>query len=123
MAADPAAALSLQPGSPQVTEIIALLPAHNEVESIRRAVENLFAQTVPPARIIAVADNCTDDTAAIARDAGAEVGSAARRSDRAGSDEQCQESAGREGQPDLSRHGQPRCACWRVCHIDCRRET
>ena len=34
-------------------------------------------------------------------DAGAEVGSATRRRDRAGSDEQCQESAGRENQSEL----------------------
>lgn len=64
---------SVRPGARPVVEIIALLPAHNEAAGIRRAVENLKSQTVPPARIIAVVDNCTDDTAAIALDAGAEV--------------------------------------------------
>lgn len=56
-----------------MTEIIALLPAHNEAASIAQAVESLRAQTVPPSRIVAVVDNCTDDTAAIALAAGAEV--------------------------------------------------
>lgn len=73
LGADPGTTRSIPPDPPQVTEIIALLPAHNEAAGIRQAVENLLAQTIPPARIIAVVDNCTDDTAAIALDAGAEI--------------------------------------------------
>jgi poly-beta-1,6-N-acetyl-D-glucosamine synthase len=73
IAAVPQATPSVQPHPRQVTEIIALLPAHNEAAGIRQAVQNLLAQTLPPARIIAVVDNCTDDTAAVAREAGAEV--------------------------------------------------
>jgi biofilm PGA synthesis N-glycosyltransferase PgaC len=56
-----------------VNEVVALLPAHNEAASIRRAVGSLKTQTVPPSRIIVVVDNCTDETAAEAYGAGAEV--------------------------------------------------
>lgn len=51
--------------------IAALLPAHNEAATIGAAITELRAQGI--ARIIAVCDGCTDDTAEVARDAGAEV--------------------------------------------------
>lgn len=56
-----------------MTGVVALLPAHNEAASIRQAVGSLKTQTVPPSRIIVVVDNCTDETAAEAYGAGAEV--------------------------------------------------
>ncbi|WP_278255311.1 glycosyltransferase [Nocardioides convexus] len=50
-----------------------LVPAHNEEAAIRGTLESLLAQSHPPERIIVVADNCTDDTPAIARSMGVEV--------------------------------------------------
>lgn len=53
--------------------LLALVPAHNEAGGIGATLRSLAAQTRPPDRIVVVADNCTDDTAAIARAHGAEV--------------------------------------------------
>lgn len=53
--------------------MIALLPAHDEANSIAAAVSGLREQSVPPERIIVICDNCTDDTADQASRAGAEV--------------------------------------------------
>ncbi len=50
-----------------------LVPAHNEATGIRATLESLLAQSHPPDRVIVVADNCTDDTADIAREVGVEV--------------------------------------------------
>jgi cellulose synthase/poly-beta-1,6-N-acetylglucosamine synthase-like glycosyltransferase len=50
-----------------------LVPAHNESAGIRATLESLARQTRPADRLVVVADNCTDDTASIAVDAGAEV--------------------------------------------------
>ncbi len=50
-----------------------LVPAHNEQASIGATLDSLLQQTQPPERIIVVADNCTDDTASVARALGAEV--------------------------------------------------
>ncbi|MCC3770030.1 glycosyltransferase family 2 protein [Streptomyces sp. UNOC14_S4] len=58
------------PGRPR---IVALIPAHNEAERIAAAIAALHRQELPPHRIVVVADNCTDDTAAIARANGATV--------------------------------------------------
>ncbi|GCD90632.1 hypothetical protein NLS1_26380 [Nocardioides sp. LS1] len=54
------------------------MPAHNEAAGIRAAVQSLARQTVPPERVVVVADNCTDDTAVRARAAGARVFSSTR---------------------------------------------
>lgn len=54
-------------------DLVALLPAHNEEDNIAAALRSLWAQASPPDRIVVVADNCTDRTADIARDEGAEV--------------------------------------------------
>lgn len=62
------------PSSPAVApRILALIPAHNEADRIGAALAALQAQTRPPERIVVVADNCTDATADVARQAGAEV--------------------------------------------------
>lgn len=53
--------------------ITVLVPAHNEQASIGATLVSLFEQHRPPERVIVVADNCTDDTARIARRHGAEV--------------------------------------------------
>jgi biofilm PGA synthesis N-glycosyltransferase PgaC len=53
--------------------ITVLVPAHNESEQILATLEGLRDQTLPPTRTIVVADNCSDDTVALALAAGAEV--------------------------------------------------
>ena len=55
------------------TCVLALIPAHNEAASIVATIRSLQAQTVQLASIVVVADNCTDNTARLARAAGAEV--------------------------------------------------
>ncbi len=55
------------------TRIVALIAAHNEQEQIADTLASLAAQTLPPDRIIVMADNCTDATVEIARACGAEV--------------------------------------------------
>lgn len=50
-----------------------LIPAHNEATTIAQTIRSLRAQTLPPASIIVVCDNCADDTAAIARREGVRV--------------------------------------------------
>lgn len=49
-----------------------LMPAHNEAAVIAHSVEAL-RKAAPMAHILVVADNCSDDTARLAEDAGAEV--------------------------------------------------
>lgn len=53
--------------------VTVLIPAHDEAASIGSTLDSLRAQVPPPDRIIVVADNCTDDTAAIAEARGVEV--------------------------------------------------
>src|ERR1700760_1882154 len=50
-----------------------LIPAHNEGVGILPTIEDVQAQLGPNDRILVVADNCTDDTAAVVRATGAEV--------------------------------------------------
>ncbi len=50
-----------------------LVPAHNESTTIIPTLEDIKAQLRPGDRLLVVADNCDDDTAAVARRAGAEV--------------------------------------------------
>lgn len=50
-----------------------LIPAHNEAAGIADTIAGLRRVAPPHGRIIVVADNCTDQTAARAREAGAEV--------------------------------------------------
>ncbi|MGH3204010.1 MAG: glycosyltransferase family 2 protein [Streptosporangiaceae bacterium] len=58
---------------PSRNKIVALLPAHNEAESIATTLRALAAQTRVPDLIIVICDNCSDDTAEIAREHGATV--------------------------------------------------
>lgn len=52
---------------------MALIPAHNEADRIGAAIAALRQQTHPPDAIVVVADNCQDETARLAADAGALV--------------------------------------------------
>lgn len=53
--------------------ITVLVPAHNESESIRNTLVSINTQLVRNDRLLVVADNCTDNTASIAIEHGAEV--------------------------------------------------
>lgn len=53
--------------------VTVLIPAHNEELRIGRTLEALRNQTTPAGRVVVVADNCTDGTVRIAREAGVEV--------------------------------------------------
>jgi cellulose synthase/poly-beta-1,6-N-acetylglucosamine synthase-like glycosyltransferase len=59
----------LDPG----THYAVLMPAHNEAATILRAAPYLAAIEHPGRRILVVADNCTDDTANLARATGVAV--------------------------------------------------
>ena len=54
-------------------KVTAVIPCHNEQELLPLALESLLYQTRPPDRIVVVIDNCTDDTAGVARSFGVEV--------------------------------------------------
>jgi poly-beta-1,6-N-acetyl-D-glucosamine synthase len=49
------------------TRIVAIVPAHNEEASIAASIRALLAQTRLPDEIVIACDNCTDQTAEIAR--------------------------------------------------------
>jgi poly-beta-1,6-N-acetyl-D-glucosamine synthase len=65
--------LRTETGGAVRSRTVALLPAHNEEASLRATVTSLQHQTTRPDRIVVVADNCTDGTAAMARSLGCEV--------------------------------------------------
>lgn len=50
-----------------------LIPAHNEGSGVLPTIRDIQAQLGPNDSILVVADNCTDETAVIARNAGVEV--------------------------------------------------
>jgi cellulose synthase/poly-beta-1,6-N-acetylglucosamine synthase-like glycosyltransferase len=53
--------------------VTVLIPAHNEEGSIAQTISSLLSQSHRPERVVVVADNCTDQTVAIARRTGVEV--------------------------------------------------
>ncbi|WP_017719098.1 glycosyltransferase family 2 protein [Kamptonema formosum] len=53
--------------------VAVLVPAHNEEAAIRKTVETLQPELKAGDRLVAVADNCSDRTAEVAREAGAIV--------------------------------------------------
>lgn len=63
------------PSPSGLTRLTVLVPACNESALIQRSVRSLKLQQYPPDRfeLVVVADNCTDDTAQLAREAGARV--------------------------------------------------
>jgi cellulose synthase/poly-beta-1,6-N-acetylglucosamine synthase-like glycosyltransferase len=48
-------------------QLAVLMPAHNEAPVIAETLQTVLPQLSPSDRLIVIADNCTDDTAAIAR--------------------------------------------------------
>ena len=50
--------------------IVAIIPAHNEGQSIQGTIASLLHQPHSPDRILVVSDNSTDNTVEIARAAG-----------------------------------------------------
>ena len=48
-------------------KVVALVPAYNEAETIKRTVASLMNQTYPFEFILVIANNCTDDTVKIVR--------------------------------------------------------
>lgn len=53
--------------------VTVLIPAHDEEQSLPGTLASLLGQSHRPERVVVVADNCTDGTAAVARAAGVEV--------------------------------------------------
>ncbi|WP_199174304.1 glycosyltransferase family 2 protein [Roseateles chitinivorans] len=61
------------PAQPRPARIAVLIPAHNEGHGVRATIMQTLSQLGPDDRVLVVADNCNDDTAAQARMVGAEV--------------------------------------------------
>lgn len=62
-----------RPTAPRTQAIAVLMPAHDEASGITQAIAAVLAGLGDRDRLLVVADNCSDATAAIARAAGAEV--------------------------------------------------
>jgi cellulose synthase/poly-beta-1,6-N-acetylglucosamine synthase-like glycosyltransferase len=58
---------------PSDANIAILIPAHNEASGIRETLDSIKAQATNNTRIVVIADNCSDNTAEVARDAGVET--------------------------------------------------
>ena len=69
----PAAAERPEPIREDAPRVAILVPAHNESTHVLPTIACLLAELGPRDRLLVVADNCSDDTAALARSAGAEV--------------------------------------------------
>jgi cellulose synthase/poly-beta-1,6-N-acetylglucosamine synthase-like glycosyltransferase len=61
------------PGNEDAPRVAILVPAHNESTHVLPTIACLRAELGPTDRLVVVADNCDDDTAALARGAGATV--------------------------------------------------
>jgi cellulose synthase/poly-beta-1,6-N-acetylglucosamine synthase-like glycosyltransferase len=61
------------PTSERHSSVAVLIPAHNEAAGLLATLNNVKPQLHPADRVLVVADNCTDETAAIAISGGAEV--------------------------------------------------
>ncbi len=68
-----AQALRVVPALDQTLKGVVLVPAHNEQSVIGATLESLLSACSDNMRIIVIADNCSDDTAAIAREYHCEV--------------------------------------------------
>ncbi|MGF1478918.1 MAG: glycosyltransferase family 2 protein [Cyanophyceae cyanobacterium] len=67
------AAFWLRPGEPEVAQrptVAVLVPAHNEAAGITQTIKTLHPQLTAQDRLIVIADNCTDNTADLARQLG-----------------------------------------------------
>lgn len=60
-------------GTAKSVDTVALMPAHNEGAGIARTIAAFHSVAPEGMRLLVVADNCSDRTAAVAREAGAEV--------------------------------------------------
>ncbi|QDT66166.1 glycosyltransferase family 2 protein [Calycomorphotria hydatis] len=60
-------------GENSAPSVTILIPAHNEAGIISRTIHHLKTRLSPQDSILVVADNCTDETASLARAAGANV--------------------------------------------------
>ncbi|HEY5253616.1 MAG TPA: glycosyltransferase family 2 protein [Acidobacteriaceae bacterium] len=58
-------------GRLSTTRFLVVIPAHNEGSGLTATVQSVLAQNYPHLRCVVIADNCTDDTAEMARLAGA----------------------------------------------------
>jgi cellulose synthase/poly-beta-1,6-N-acetylglucosamine synthase-like glycosyltransferase len=67
---------TLQP-NPSISQrdisVAVIVPAHNESTHLKPTLESISSQMGPKDRLLVVADNCTDDTAEVARAFGAET--------------------------------------------------
>lgn len=61
------------PAAASAGTVAILIPAHDEAEGIEKTLTALGDVASPATRIVVVADNCTDETASLARAAGATV--------------------------------------------------
>jgi cellulose synthase/poly-beta-1,6-N-acetylglucosamine synthase-like glycosyltransferase len=57
----------------QQSSLAVIIPAHNESAGIKKTIDTIKSQLCPQDYLIVVADNCDDDTASVARHAGASV--------------------------------------------------
>lgn len=51
-----------RPGSKESAHVVALVPAHNEEDSVASTIESVLSQHRRPDRIVVICDNCTDRT-------------------------------------------------------------
>lgn len=68
----PKASMATAPLAEEIS-LAVLVPAHNEAPGIRQTLESITQDLRPQDRLVVVADNCTDDTATVARATGATV--------------------------------------------------
>jgi cellulose synthase/poly-beta-1,6-N-acetylglucosamine synthase-like glycosyltransferase len=64
---------SIPPAKSAYGNVTVLVPAHNESAGLLPTLEDIKAQLRPTDQLLVVADNCTDDTGAVAAAAGADV--------------------------------------------------
>jgi cellulose synthase/poly-beta-1,6-N-acetylglucosamine synthase-like glycosyltransferase len=65
--------LRLSAGAGARPAVSVLVPAHNEGSGLLPTLANIRGQLIPGDRLLVVADNCSDNTAAVAKAGGAEV--------------------------------------------------
>jgi cellulose synthase/poly-beta-1,6-N-acetylglucosamine synthase-like glycosyltransferase len=73
VAALPIGASRSKPEDSARPSAVVLIPAHDEADGIAPTISHLRSELGPSDRLVVVADNCTDETANLARTAGAEV--------------------------------------------------
>lgn len=56
-----------------IPDVVYLVPAHNEGDNLRPTLDDIRKDMRPADRLVVIADNCTDNTAEVAAEYGAEV--------------------------------------------------